>query len=163
MQGSLALTLLTLLAVIPAVASAQAPSADVKDAIARADADWPTRDQPGKLEAMRASLEAAERAAPDDYGVLWRLSRLYFWLSDDPALSDDEKSKLGKKGWELGDRATAANPKGVEGWFYAAGGMGNYSLGIGILKALGEGIEGKFKDRLSRAEKFDPKFFDGGI
>jgi tetratricopeptide (TPR) repeat protein len=41
--------------------------------------------------------------------------------------------------------------------------MGNYSLGIGILKALGEGIEGKFKERLSRAEKFDPKFFDGGI
>jgi cytochrome c-type biogenesis protein CcmH/NrfG len=55
------------------------------------------------------------------------------------------------------------NPNGVEGWYFAAVGMGNYSLGIGVLKALGEGIEGKFKERLSRAEKIDPKFFDGGI
>jgi tetratricopeptide (TPR) repeat protein len=164
MPGSLPPKLLALaLLAVPAMGGAQEPSADVKAALARADAAWPERDQPGKLEAMRTDLEAAERAAPDDYGVLWRLSRLYFWLSDDPALPDAEKSKLGKKGWELGDRATAANPKGVEGWFYAAGGMGNYSLGIGILNALSQGIEGKFKERLSKAEAIDPGFNAGGI
>ncbi|MFL5302401.1 MAG: tetratricopeptide repeat protein [Anaeromyxobacteraceae bacterium] len=164
MYGSLALKILALVLLsIPAMARAQAPSADVKAALARADAAWPERDQPGKLEAMRTDLEAAERAAPDDYGVLWRLSRLYFWLSDDLALPDAEKSKLGKKGWELGDRATAANPNGVEGWFYAVGGMGNYSLGIGILNALSQGIEGKFKERLSKAEAIDPGFNAGGI
>jgi tetratricopeptide (TPR) repeat protein len=164
MPGSLPPKLLALaLLAVPAMGGAQEPSADVKAALARADAAWPVRDEPGKLEAMRTDLEAAERAAPDDYGVLWRLSRLYFWLSDDPALPDAEKSKLGKKGWELGDRATAANPKGVEGWFYAAGGMGNYSLGIGILNALSQGIEGKFKERLSKAEAIDPGFNAGGI
>jgi tetratricopeptide (TPR) repeat protein len=164
MPGSLPPKLLALaLLAVPAMGGAQEPSADVKAALARADAAWPERDEPGKLEAMRTDLEAAERAAPDDYGVLWRLSRLYFWLSDDPALPDAEKSKLGKKGWELGDRATAANPKGVEGWFYAAGGMGNYSLGIGILNALSQGIEGKFKERLSKAEAIDPGFNAGGI
>jgi tetratricopeptide (TPR) repeat protein len=166
MNFSLAEALLGMALLSAAIAVAQtpnAPSGDAKDLLARADAAWPLREEPGKLDAIRADLEAAERAAADDYGVLWRLSRLYFWLSDDPALPAGEKSQLGKKGWELGDRASAANPTGVEGWFYAAGGMGNYSLGIGILNALSQGIEGKFKERLSKAEGIDPGFNAGGI
>jgi tetratricopeptide (TPR) repeat protein len=51
----------------------------------------------------------------------------------------------------------------VEGWHYAAAGVGNYALGIGVLTALSQGIEGKFKDRLSRADAIDPKFENGGI
>jgi hypothetical protein len=170
MHGSLPLALLALLVLaVPAVAwaseenGAQAAPGDAKDLLARSDAAWMQRDEPGKLDAIRADLEAAQRAAPDDYGVVWRLSRLYFWLSDDLALPDDEKSKLGKKGWELGDRASSVNPQGAEGWFYAAGGMGNYSLGIGILNALAQGIEGKFRERLSKAESIDPGFNSGGI
>ncbi len=130
---------------------------------AEVDDDYRNRDEPGRVDDMRAKLDAAEKGAPGDYGVLWRQARLYFWLSDDPAIPDSEKSKLGRRAWEYGDRAAAANPKGVEGWYFAATGMGNYSLGIGILRALGQGIEGKFKDRLKKAEAADPSFFDGGI
>lgn len=131
--------------------------------LARVDAAWPERDQPGRLEAIRKDLEAAAREAPDDYGVLWRRARLLFWMADDPAISKAEKSRLGKECWELADRATALKPDGVEGWFYASAGAGNYSLGIGILSALTQGLEGKYKERLSRAEALDPRFNDGGI
>jgi cytochrome c-type biogenesis protein CcmH/NrfG len=51
----------------------------------------------------------------------------------------------------------------VEGWNFAAAGVGNYALGIGVLTALRQGIEGKFKDRLSKAESIDPKFENGAI
>jgi hypothetical protein len=112
---------------------------------------------------MRAKLEAAEGLAPGDYGVLWRQARLYFWLADDPGLDKKEKSRLGKIAWEIGDRATQADPERVEGWDYAAAGMGNYALGIGIFSALRQGIEGKFKERLSRAERIDPGFEHGAI
>ncbi len=131
--------------------------------LAKVDEIWKSRDEPGRLEEIQAMLEEAERAAPRSYGVLWRLSRLYSWTSDDPGRSGEERSGLGRKGWEYGDRATAVNPDGVEGWFYAAGGMGNYALGIGVLEALGQGIEGKFRERLSRAEAIDPGFLDGAI
>lgn len=139
------------------------PPTDLVALIARADDAWAVRDEPGKIEALREALDKAQAAAPNDYRVLWRQARLYFWISDDPSLSNEEKSRLGKRAWEYGDRATEANPNGVEGWYFAAVGMGNYSLGIGILKALSEGIEGKYKERLSKAEKIDPKFFNGGI
>jgi tetratricopeptide (TPR) repeat protein len=131
--------------------------------LAEVDAEWPRRDQPGVLDEMRAKLAAAEKAAPNDYEVLWRQARLYFWLADDPNLDKSEKSRLGKISWEYGDRATQANPNRVEGWNYAAAGMGNYALGIGILTALRQGIEGKFKERLSRAEQLDAGFENGAI
>lgn len=131
--------------------------------LAQVDDAWTRRDEPGAMEGIRSRLEQAERAAPQDYGVLWRLAQLYFWLSDDPSLSDDQRSQLGKKSWDYGERATAANPDRVEGWYFAAVGMGNYSLGIGILKALGQGIEGKFRERLSKAESIDPSYFSGGL
>ena len=136
---------------------------DVQAFLGQVDAEWKRRDEAGRLDGARSLLAKAEAAAPDDYGVLWRLAQLYFWLSDDPALSGDEKSRLGKKAWDYGDRASAVNPRGVEGWYFAAVGMGNYSLGIGILKALGQGIEGKFKQRLTMAESISPDFYAGGI
>jgi tetratricopeptide (TPR) repeat protein len=131
--------------------------------LAQVDHEWPRRDDPRAIDEIRSQLEQAEKLAPDDYGVLWRLAQLYFWLSDDPSLSDGERSQIGKRSWDYGDRATVANPKGVEGWYFAAVGMGNYSLGIGILKALAQGIEGKFRARLSNAEGIDPSYFSGGI
>ena len=139
------------------------PPPDVQALLGQVDAEWKRRDEPGRLEEARSLLGKAAEAAPNDYGVLWRLAQLHFWLSDDPTLSGEEKSRLGKKAWEYGDRASAVNPKGVEGWYFAAVGMGNYSLGIGILKALGQGIEGKFKERLSRAESISPNFYAGGV
>jgi hypothetical protein len=140
-----------------------APNAEVAALLAQADDAYAHRDEPGRIEAMREALDRAEKASPNDYGVLWRQARMYFWISDDPKMTSDEKSRLGKRAWEYGDRAAAVNPNGVEGWYFGAVGMGNYSLGIGILKALSEGIEGKYRERLSKAEKIDPKFLNGGI
>jgi tetratricopeptide (TPR) repeat protein len=127
------------------------------------DAAWPTRVEPGALDTLRAKLAEAEKAAPEDYEVLWRLARLHFWIADDPGLKSEAKSAEGKIAWEYGDRAAAANPARVEGWNYAAAGVGNYALGIGVLTALRQGIEGKFRDRLSKAEAIDPGFEHGAI
>jgi cytochrome c-type biogenesis protein CcmH/NrfG len=41
--------------------------------------------------------------------------------------------------------------------------MGNYALGIGVISALRQGIESKFKERLSRAEQIEPGFQNGAI
>ncbi|BDG07272.1 tetratricopeptide repeat protein [Anaeromyxobacter paludicola] len=153
------------LAVAPPARGAEAAmqSPELEQLLSKADAAYQVRDEPGKLDEVRAALEHAAKLAPGDYAVLWRQARLYFWLSDDPKLPNEQKSELGKRAWELGDRASAVNPKGVEGWFFAAGGIGNYSLGIGIVKALTQGVEGKFKERLGAAEKLDPGFMHGAI
>lgn len=127
------------------------------------DVAYARRDEPGALDEVRTALSGAERLAPGDYDVLWRLARIEFWVADDPALSNKERSRHGKRAWEYGDRAAQAGPDRVEGWDYAAAGVGNYALGIGIFQALGEGIEGEFKKRLARAEAIDADYEHGAI
>jgi tetratricopeptide (TPR) repeat protein len=153
--------MLVLLALAPEVHALTPPQ--VSALLQQSDAAYSRRDEAGALEEARAALEEAERAAPGDYEVLWRLARLEFWVADDPAMPGKERSLHGKKAWEYGDRATRARPDRVEGWDYAAAGVGNYGLGIGVFRALGEGIEGKFKERLSHAERIDPDFGHGAI
>jgi tetratricopeptide (TPR) repeat protein len=138
-------------------------SKDVGAMMAVIDAGVPERDKPGYLKHGLKILKAAEKIAPDNYGVLWRLARYYFWVSDDPTIPDEEKSRLGKIGWAYGDRATVANPKRVEGWFWAALDLGNYSLGIGIVTALFQGLEGKYIERLRRAESINPGYEYGNV
>jgi tetratricopeptide (TPR) repeat protein len=171
------------LLVAPAAASAQGASLGAPDAglapasqkdaapaggelatlLPEADAVYGDRDAPGKLDAVKEKLEAAEKLAPGSFEALWRLARYYFWVSDDPKLAEAEKSRLGKLAWEYGDKATQADPSRVEGWFFASGGVGNFSLGIGVVKALLQGIEGKFTDRLKKAEQIDSAYDGGGV
>jgi tetratricopeptide (TPR) repeat protein len=136
---------------------------DVDALLAKADAAWAVRDQPGKLDELAADLDAAAKQAPNSYAVLWRQARHLGWLAEEPRLADAEKSRIGKRAWELGDKASALEPNKVEGFFYAMSGVGNYSLGIGVISALAKGIEGKFKERLARAEAIEPGFEGGAI
>jgi tetratricopeptide (TPR) repeat protein len=154
---------------LPQLTAAQAsarpdgPQQGLAPLLAEVDQLYARRDQPRALDEMATKLAEAEKAAPDDYGVLWRISRLDFWKADDPSLSSEEKSRLGKIAWDYGDRASAANAGRVEGWYYAAAGAGNYGLGIGVLTALRQGLEGKFKERLGKAESIDPGYEHGAI
>lgn len=151
-----ALTALAVLAGNPSTA----PLAAV---LSRVDRAWPERDAPGKLQEIEAALGEATRMAPDSYDVLWRLARLDVWRADDALLPAGERSKLGKRAWENAEQAIRKDPSRVEGHLYAALGMGNYALALGVIQALRQGIEGKFKARLSRAEQIDPAFLDGTV
>ena len=106
-------------------------------------------------------LQALDKAHPNNFEILWRISRAYFWKSEE-APDDDAKIDLGKKGWNYGDRAAALNPQRIEGHYFAALGVGSYSEGISILSALAKGLGGKFNDRLDKALKMDGAFDVGG-
>jgi len=150
----------------PAAAAPAAPaspaSPELAALIAEIDANWVIRDQPGKMDLDLALLQKAEKIAPNDYEVLWRMARHYYWLADDPSISGDEKARLGKLTWDWSDRATQANPARVEGWFYGSAGVGMYSIGISIIKALLDGMESKYLDRLKKSQAADPTYYGHG-
>jgi tetratricopeptide (TPR) repeat protein len=156
-------------AAIPAAEKGTAPASvaplasELVRLLARADDAWLVRDQPGKLDELGDALLAAERLAPASYDVLWRQARHLGWLAEEPKLPAEQKSRIGKQAWTLGDKARELEPDRVEGHFFAMSGVGNYSLGIGVVSALMKGIEGKFKERLSRAEEIEPNFEAGLI
>jgi hypothetical protein len=153
-----------LVAGVVATASA-ATDAGKPDAgvVARLDALHLRRDDRAALAEARRLADGAVAAAPTDYAVLWRTARERFTESDVPSRSDDERSRLGKEAYDLAQRAIAANPNAVEGYYWAALGIGSYAQGMGILRALANGIEGKFKQPLERATAIDVRYDHGSI
>jgi len=154
----------------PSSAPAAAPSAPPPAAtmslpaqLARIDELHRRRDDHAAWAEEQQLVQAALARAPNDYGVLWRAARVYFWLSDDPNASSDQRSKWGQQGWDLAERAIAVNPNDVAGHYWAAVTMGNYALGLGLMKALAKGMEGKFKERLKRAGELGPQYEHGAI
>jgi hypothetical protein len=147
----------------PAQAPAAAEPATLAATLARIDELQRRRDDHAAWAEEQRLVQTALARAPSDYGVLWRAARLYFWMSDDPGASKDQRSKWGKDGWDLAERAIVANPNDVAGYYFAAVCMGNYALGLGLMKALAQGMEGKFRDRLGQAERLNARFEFGGI
>jgi tetratricopeptide (TPR) repeat protein len=159
---------LTLLATVDAGPAAIAPAAvaqppTIQALAARLDELHKRRDDRAAWAEEQRLVQSALARAPQDYGVLWRAARFYFWLSDDPGLSSELRSKYGKEGWDLAERAVTVNPNDVAGHYWAAVCMGNYALGLGIMKALAKGMEGKFREQLGRAEKLNPRYELGAI
>ncbi|HEX8824153.1 MAG TPA: tetratricopeptide repeat protein [Archangium sp.] len=125
------------------------------------DALYAKRGDSAALKQLDEALGQALKATPEDFEVLWRVARLRQWQADG---STDAKVKknLGKQSWELGDKARKLSPERVEGHFFAAAGIGLYSQAVGILTALGEGLEGKYNERLDTALKIDAMYERGG-
>jgi len=82
-------------------------------------------------------------------------------LAEDPNGCEDEKAAKGKIAWEAGDKAIQANPGDVRGHYFSGVGVGLYSEGVGILTALSQGLEGKFRERMLAALRIDKDFLDG--
>lgn len=138
-------------------------TAPIPTLVARLDDLHRRRDDRAAWAEEQRLVQTALQRAPQNYGVLWRAARFYFWLSDDPGQSNDQRSKYGKEGWDLAERAVAVNPNDVAGHYWAAVCMGNYALGLGVVKALAKGMEGKFREQLGRAEKLNYSYQHGAV
>jgi len=131
--------------------------------LARIDELYRRRDERAAWNEEQQLVQVSLALAPNDYGVLWRAARFYFWLSDDPGVTSDQRSQWGQQGWDLAERAVIVNPNDVAGHYWAAVCMGNYALGLGVVKALAKGMEGKFKERLKRAGELGPQYQHGSV
>jgi hypothetical protein len=147
----------------PTVAGRDMATAPMPALLARIDELQQHRDDRAAFAEEQRLADAAVARAPGDYGALWRAARVYFWASDDPGLPHDQRSRLGKTGWDLAERAIAANPNDVAGYYWAAVNMGSYALGLGVVRALSQGLEGRFRDRLGRATTLNDGYESGGV
>lgn len=102
-------------------------------------------------------------ALPDDYEVLWRLSRLsyyggFFALPSGSASA--EKMEIFQVGSEAGDKARKLAAARVEGHYWYAVTLGGWGIAKGILNALSSAKP--MRDALSEAIKIDPKYHFAG-
>lgn len=122
---------------------------------------WLKRDDAAAVPSLHRILEQQLAAEPRSFEANWRLAALYNWEADAPGLDGEHKADLGKRAWDTADRAIAARRSDVRGQYEAAAGIGLYSEGVGVLTALAQGLEGKFRDRILAALQLDKDFRDG--
>jgi len=146
-----------------AAADGAAPASPNAGVLATLDALHGRRDDPGALREARRLADSALAHAPNDYGTLWRAARVLFTESDDKRRSESDRSALGKEAYDLAERAIAVNPNDVAGQYWAALSIGSYAEGMGVMRALANGIEGKFKRPLERATALDVTYDHGAI
>jgi len=147
---------------------APAPAAEATEALkatlAEADRLYDTRHESGNDAKALELLRAAGKENPASFDVQWRLARACFWTAETIGAKDQDKRRaVAKEGWEAGKRAVAAKPKAADGHYWLSLNVGEYSHSVGIITALTEGIEDKFRDPLVQAEKLDPSLDHGGV
>lgn len=147
------LLLLSVLVALPAFAQ----PASAADVTTKLDELWKTRDDAATIKAADEAITEGLKAFPDDFELLWRASRAKWWVADG-ATDTKLQRQVAKEGWTLAERAVKAKADGMQGHYYVALNIGAYSQAVGILKALGEGLEGKFNDELDKARKADPSY-----
>jgi hypothetical protein len=127
----------------------------------RFDRRWTQRDERTVLEELYNLAKDAQKKNANDFDANVRLAAVLVWQADGLPDGTNAKAQSGKQGWSLADKARAVNPQDVRAQYYAGTGIGLYSEGVGILTALGEGLEGKFRSRVEAALKLDKNFLDG--
>lgn len=136
---------------LPVLAGAQ------ESVVGQFDALLPRRDDPAVVKQMHRLLDQGLKQNPGDYAILWRAAQLIQWEADGAADSEHKRA-YGKHCWEFADRAREKDPSKIEGHYFGAACIGAYSEGVGILTALGMGLEGKFNERLDKAISMNPRF-----
>lgn len=135
--------------------------ADVTETIRRIDELYSQRHEPERLKELERLTAESLKSHPEDAGVLWRAARLKYWGCDG-STHPVMKRSLGKASWDYGERAVKLAPNAVQSHYYAAIGLGCYAQAVGILKALADGLEGRFNERLDRAIQIDASFENAG-
>lgn len=114
-----------------------------------------------------AALHALRQAAkehPDSWDVRWRLARAAFWFSEGlPADAKEERRATTEEGWRAGEKARELKPDAPEGAYFMSLCIGEYSHTVGLLTALKQGLEAKFRDPLLAVARKSPNVDHGGV
>jgi predicted Zn-dependent protease len=119
-------SLLVVALLTPAVALAAQPAP-----IARVD----TLVAAGQVAAAVAQVDAALAAAPRDFEVLWRASRVRLLQGDAQPEKSKAQDKLYREALALAERSIKANPAAPDGYLRRAAANGKVALFSGVLDA----------------------------
>ncbi|NBX15979.1 MAG: hypothetical protein EBR09_01290 [Proteobacteria bacterium] len=134
--------------------------ASIESNVSSLDAAWNSRHE---MHAKIVDFLKRKQALPEDYEVLWRLSRLSYYggfFALPSGSNSEEKMEIFQVGVDSGDKARRAAPARVEGHYWYAVTLGGWGIAKGILNALSSAKP--MREALTEAIKIDPKYHYAG-
>lgn len=159
MLTTLLLTTLTPTYVPPGPPAGAPP--ELQQALEQADAMYEVRDGDSAMKSVD-TLRAAAKVWPQSADVQWRIARALSWIAEGNHAAKEHQA-WAREGWDAGKRAVQLAPSLMEAHYFLALCVGEYANGVGVVTALREGLEAKFRDPLLLVEKTQPGIDWGGV
>ena len=136
-------------------------SQDISILMREGDALWKIRDEVENARSSISFYKGVLEVTSNSYEAHWKIARAYFYLGDqlpETKKMRDQHQKLGKEGMRYARKALELNPKGVEGHYYYALCIGQYSIGISIIRALAKGLGPEYEKHTARAIEINKQY-----
>ncbi len=133
------------------------------DLLREGDVLWQARAEEGKALASIAAYKRALAIDGNNYEACWKIARSYFFIGDGLPETDEMRERhreMGELGMPYGKKALTLNPGGIEGHYYYALCIAEYSIGISIVKALAKGLGPEYEKHVGKAIEMD-RHYDG--
>lgn len=143
-----------------ASSTASAAQIVVESNVKSLDAVWNVRHE---MHAKIVDFLKRKPALPDDFEVLWRVSRLSYYggfFALPQGATSEEKMNVFQVGVDAGDKARRMAAGRVEGHYWYAVTIGGWGIAKGILNALSSAKP--MREALTEAIKIDPKYHYAG-
>jgi len=134
---------------------------DVQALIAKMDEIWAKR---GDQDSVEKAIEVGKSALnldPNSYEAAWRIAMAYWWIGQQRNGDKEARKAVGFEGMKYGELAIRLNDERPEGHLMYALGVGNYSYGVSIVKAILQGLAPKFERAALKAYELDKHFDEG--
>ena len=124
--------------------------------------------QRGEVEKIKAALDSYTKVLeldPNNYEANWKIARAYFYLGGllpETKKMREQHKEMGIQGMRYGEKAFALKPRGIEGHYYYALCLAQYSLGISFIKVLAKGMAHKFEKHIEEALKINKLYENAG-
>ncbi len=135
------------------------------DLLREGDVLWQARAGEGKALASIAAYKRALEIDGNNYEACWKIARSYFFIGDGLPETDAMKERhreMGEQGMPYGEKALTLNPAGIEGHYYYALCIAEYSIGISIVKALAKGLGPEYEKHVGKAIEMDRQYDGAG-
>lgn len=137
----------------------------VADLLSAGDLLWQARAEEGKALASIAAYKRVLEIDGNSYEACWKIARSYFFIGDGLPETDAMKERhreMGEQGMPYGKKALALNPGGIEGHYYYALCIAEYSIGISIVKALAKGLGPEYEKHVGKAIEINRQYDGAG-
>ena len=130
-----------------------------------ADLLWQSRDDAEKVEAAINLYKKILAQDEENYEACWKIARAFSSLGDRlPATEESRKARkaAGRQGMYYAGRALELKPEGLEGNYYYAFSLSQYSIGIGSVMTVARGIDRKFEKHMTAAWRINRYYDNAG-
>ena len=127
-----------------------------------ADSLWEQKEDVVKVELALESYKRVLDLDENNYDACWKIARAYFSLGDrHPGNKEtrETRKKVGTAGMKHAKKALELNPQGLEGHYYYALCLSQYSIGIGSVKTILKGLGSEYENHMYKAFTLN-KYYD---